>query len=129
MRFLRYTAAHYKNSPNDLQLLSDAPAHELFVLLGPNAMARAAAKNAAAAASSSADGGDSKKQKKKQLQLEAGLLPDVLCVVQVAFEGRISKATLGENLSRGRSQAGDLIPWTLSQQFGDDAFAQLCGAR
>lgn len=30
-----YVAAHYKNSPNDLQLLSDAPAHHLFVLLPP----------------------------------------------------------------------------------------------
>jgi len=28
-------ASHYKNSPNDLQLMSDAPAHQLFVLLGP----------------------------------------------------------------------------------------------
>ena len=30
-----YVASHYKNSPDDLQLLSDAPAHRLFVLLGP----------------------------------------------------------------------------------------------
>ena len=30
-----YVSSHYKNSPNDLQLLSDAPAHQLFVLLGP----------------------------------------------------------------------------------------------
>lgn len=30
-----YVASHYKNSPNDLQLLSDAPAHHIFVLLGP----------------------------------------------------------------------------------------------
>ncbi|VDM39591.1 unnamed protein product, partial [Toxocara canis] len=30
-----YVAAHYKNSPNDLQMLSDAPAHHLFVLMGP----------------------------------------------------------------------------------------------
>ncbi|GAV91773.1 Helicase_RecD domain-containing protein/GNAT_acetyltr_2 domain-containing protein/tRNA_bind_2 domain-containing protein, partial [Cephalotus follicularis] len=30
-----YVASHYKNSPNDLQLLADAPAHHLFVLLGP----------------------------------------------------------------------------------------------
>jgi N-acetyltransferase 10 len=30
-----YVASHYKNSPNDLQLMSDAPAHQLFVLLGP----------------------------------------------------------------------------------------------
>ena len=95
-----YTAAHYKNSPNDLQLLSDAPAHELYVLLGPAA----------------ASGG-------------AGRLPDVLCVVQVAFEGRISRQTLGDNMARGRSTAGDLIPWSLSMQFGDDGFATLCGAR
>lgn len=30
-----YVSSHYKNSPNDLQLLSDAPAHHIFVLLGP----------------------------------------------------------------------------------------------
>ncbi|EPS65148.1 hypothetical protein M569_09630, partial [Genlisea aurea] len=28
-----YVASHYKNSPNDLQLMADAPAHHLFVLL------------------------------------------------------------------------------------------------
>ncbi|GCC31718.1 RNA cytidine acetyltransferase [Chiloscyllium punctatum] len=28
-------ASHYKNSPNDLQILSDAPAHHLFCLLPP----------------------------------------------------------------------------------------------
>lgn len=30
-----YVASHYKNSPDDLQLMSDAPAHELFVLVPP----------------------------------------------------------------------------------------------
>ncbi|KAI5481826.1 hypothetical protein MNV49_000103 [Pseudohyphozyma bogoriensis] len=30
-----YVASHYKNSPNDLQLMSDAPGHALFVLLPP----------------------------------------------------------------------------------------------
>lgn len=30
-----FVSSHYKNSPNDLQLMSDAPAHHLFVLLGP----------------------------------------------------------------------------------------------
>ena len=30
-----FVASHYKNTPNDLQLMSDAPAHHLFVLLGP----------------------------------------------------------------------------------------------
>ena len=28
-----YVASHYKNTPNDLQLLSDAPAHHIFVLV------------------------------------------------------------------------------------------------
>lgn len=30
-----YVSSHYKNTPNDLQMLSDAPAHHIFVLLGP----------------------------------------------------------------------------------------------
>ena len=30
-----YVASHYRNAPNDLILMSDAPAHHLFALLGP----------------------------------------------------------------------------------------------
>ncbi|MCL7037593.1 hypothetical protein MKW94_023735 [Papaver nudicaule] len=30
-----YVSSHHKNSPDDLQLMADAPAHHLFVLLGP----------------------------------------------------------------------------------------------
>ena len=30
-----FVASHYKNTPDDLQLLSDAPAHHIFCLLGP----------------------------------------------------------------------------------------------
>lgn len=30
-----YVASHYKNTPNDLLLMADAPAHRLFVLLAP----------------------------------------------------------------------------------------------
>lgn len=96
-----YTAAHYKNAPNDLQMLSDAPAHRLFVLLGPRSSMRAA----------------------------AGGLPDVLCVVQVAFEGRISQQSVQSELSRGNKASGDLIPWSISQQFNDSQFASLSGAR
>jgi N-acetyltransferase 10 len=29
-----FIASHYKNSPNDLQLLSDSPSHMVFVLVG-----------------------------------------------------------------------------------------------
>lgn len=96
-----YTAAHYKNQPNDLQMLSDAPAHHLFVLLGPKAME----------------------------QGEKGQLPDVLVVVQVALEGQISRASLEASLSRGHRASGDLIPWSLSQQYQDGQFAGLSGAR
>ena len=28
-------ASHYRNTPNDLLLMADAPAHQLFVLIGP----------------------------------------------------------------------------------------------
>ena len=96
-----YTSAHYKNTPNDLQMLSDAPAHALFCLLGPQ--------NTATASSTQ--------------------LPDVLAVVQVALEGRVSRKTVQAQLARGHRAAGDLIPWTISQQFGDASFAQLSGAR
>ena len=30
-----FVASHYKNTPDDLQLLSDSPAHHIFCLLGP----------------------------------------------------------------------------------------------
>ena len=98
-----YTSAHYKNSPNDLQMLSDAPAHRLFVLLGP--------------------------QKAPPVGGGAPALPDVLCVIQIAFEGKISQKSVQAELSKGNKASGDLIPWTISQQFGDSEFPGLSGAR
>lgn len=95
-----YVASHYKNSPNDLQLMSDAPAHALFVLLPPlNSAAR------------------------------SGGLPEPLCVVQVALEGNISRQAILNSLARGTRDAGDLIPWLITQQFQDSDFAELSGAR
>ena len=96
-----YTSAHYKNTPNDLQMLSDAPAHRIFVLLGPQ---RSADKSNPA-------------------------IPDVLCVVQIAFEGKISQKSVQAEISKGNKASGDLIPWTISQQFGDSEFPGLSGAR
>jgi N-acetyltransferase 10 len=93
-----YVASHYKNSPDDLQLMSDAPAHLLFVLVPP-------------------------------VEDNAARLPEPLCVIQVALEGRISKQSVMNSLSRGRRAHGDLIPWLVSQQFQDDEFAGLSGAR
>lgn len=130
-----YVSSHYKNSPNDLQLMSDAPAHRLFVLLGP------------VDPSSGAE------------------LPDVLCVIQVgtlpvvvvagmyhtlwvltiatrcavgcslsvvgqvALEGHINEDIMREAMRRGKSSPGDLIPWTIAQQFQDEEFGGLSGAR
>lgn len=93
-----YVASHYKNSPNDLQLMSDAPAHQLFVLVPP-------------------------------VQEDANRLPEILCVLQVALEGQISKDSVLTSLSRGQRAGGDLIPWLVSQQFQDSDFAALSGAR
>jgi N-acetyltransferase 10 len=93
-----YVASHYKNSPNDLQLMSDAPAHQLFVLVPP-------------------------------IEDDATRLPEPLCVIQVALEGQISKQSVLNNLSRGQRAGGDLIPWLVSQQFQDEDFAGLSGAR
>ncbi|QBM90705.1 N-acetyltransferase 10 [Metschnikowia aff. pulcherrima] len=93
-----YVASHYKNSPNDLQLMSDAPAHQLYVLLPP-------------------------------LDPKDTRIPDPLCVVQLALEGEILKESVRRSLSRGQRAGGDLIPWLVSQQFQDEEFASLSGAR
>lgn len=95
-----YVSSHYKNSPNDLQLLSDAPAHRLFALLG------------------NIDNNN-----------EKGSLPDILCVIQICLEGEINADTVRSQLLKGEKSAGDLIPWTVSQQFQDNDFPTLSGAR
>ena len=87
-----FVSSHYKNTPNDLQMLSDAPAHHLFCLLGPIT-------------------------KKDQL-------PEILVVIQVCLEGKISLARSGDSRA-----AGDLIPWNVSEQFNDREFTKLSGAR
>jgi N-acetyltransferase 10 len=91
-----YVASHYKNTPNDLQLMSDAPAHQLFVLVAST---------------------------------ETSGLPEPLCVIQVALEGQISRESVLNSLNRGQRAGGDLIPWTIAQQFQDENFASLSGAR
>jgi tRNA(Met) C34 N-acetyltransferase TmcA len=48
-------------------MLSDAPAHQVFVLMGPLAEATA-----------------------------QGKLPDILCAIQVSFEGEISAKSIAE---------------------------------
>ncbi|KAK7260074.1 hypothetical protein RIF29_25820 [Crotalaria pallida] len=89
-----YVASHYKNSPNDLQLMADAPAHHLFVLLGPV--------------------DESKNQ-----------LPDIMCVIQVCLEGKISRVSAMKSLNKSLKPSGDQIPWKFSEQFRDLDFPSL----
>ena len=49
--------------------------------------------------------------------------------MQVCLEGEISQQTLMKSLNRGKRASGDLIPWTITQQFGDNNFGALSGAR
>lgn len=79
-------------------MMSDAPAHHLFCLLGPV---------------------DPKRK----------TLPEVLVIIQVCLEGEISKNTVMEGYSRGKRASGDLIPWTVGQQYQDYDFPRLSGAR
>ncbi|KAJ2578478.1 N-acetyltransferase 10, partial [Coemansia sp. RSA 1836] len=93
-----FVASHYKNSPNDLQLMSDAPAHQVFVLLPP-------------------------------IDPAAASLPEPLCAIQVCLEGEISRQAVMNALGRGERSEGDLIPWLVAQQYQDEDFAALSGAR
>ncbi|OLQ01371.1 UPF0202 protein KRE33 [Symbiodinium microadriaticum] len=95
-----FVSSHYKNSPNDLLLMADAPAHHLLVLLPP-----------IDAASNSAE------------------LPEVLVAIQICMEGALSQDSVKASLKRGLRPSGDLIPWTLTQHFLHDGFGQLSGAR
>lgn len=45
-------------------------------------------------------------------------LTDFIFCEQVCLEGDISKQTMINSLSRGKSAYGDLIPWTIAQQVG-----------
>ena len=42
----------------------------------------------------------------------------IIWILQVCLEGDISKQTMINSLSRGKSAYGDLIPWTIAQQVG-----------
>lgn len=95
-----FVSSHYKNSPNDLQLLADAPSHALCVLLGPI---------------------DKTKEKTG--------MPDILVAIQICFEGGVKKTTIENNEQRGIKPSGDLVPWTLSDQFLDRSLFDLMGSR
>ena len=111
-----FVAAHYKNQPNDLQLLSDAPAHHIFALCGPQSTPPAVA---AADGGASGGGGHSSPHS----------LPDIFCVVHLCEEGSIGSDALESQLGHGSRPSGDLIPYTLAQQYLNKRFADCAGLR
>jgi N-acetyltransferase 10 len=94
-----FVSSHYKNSPNDLQLLSDAPAHSIFVLCKP--IDKSTGKG----------------------------IPDIYAAIQVCEEGGIDKNVILNNNKRGFKPAGDLIPWTISEHYQDNEFPNMTGIR
>ncbi|CAF3535300.1 unnamed protein product [Rotaria sordida] len=101
-KFLRrlmylFVSSHYKNSPNDLQMLSDAPGHDIYCLLGPI--------------------------------IDSNQLPDILCAIQVCYEGDLSKDIVARQLTHGQRGSGDLIPWTIAQTYQDYTFGKMSGVR
>ena len=94
-----FISSHYKNSPNDLQLLSDAPAHSIFVLT--KAIDKDNAKG----------------------------IPEIYAAIQICEEGGIGKDIVANNSKRGYKPSGDLIPWTISENYQDNEFPNLLGVR
>lgn len=47
----------------------------------------------------------------------------------MCLEGQISLEHVESSLNRGIKKAGDLIPWIVTEQYGDKDFARLAGAR
>ncbi|XP_043209969.1 RNA cytidine acetyltransferase-like, partial [Amphibalanus amphitrite] len=125
-----YVASHYKNTPNDLQMMSDAPGHHLFCLLGPVAASQSLLLPRSSANPLRHTGERVSRQTPSgPVAASQSLLPEILCVIQVCLEGEISKTSILDGLSRGKRAAGDLIPWNIAQQYQDKEFPQLSGAR
>ncbi|KAL0231652.1 hypothetical protein GEMRC1_011056 [Eukaryota sp. GEM-RC1] len=91
-------AAHYRNTPDELALLADSPAHRLFVLMPP-------------------------------LETVNMAQIPVLAVLHISLEGEIQREEVSKQLLSGERKAGDLIPWTISQNCLVEDFATLSGAR
>jgi N-acetyltransferase 10 len=94
-----FVSSHYKNTPDDLMLMSDAPKHHVLALIPP-------------------------------VSEEDAAVPEVYVTIQIALEGRIgSKDEMFAKTAGALRPSGDMIPWTLSQQFSDTDFGQLNGVR
>ncbi|RPA99292.1 DUF699-domain-containing protein [Choiromyces venosus 120613-1] len=95
-----YIASHYKNSPNDLQLMSNTPSYQLLVLLPP---VQEGTKNIPD--------------------------PPCVIHVELSYEGLISRESVQQSLAQGKRDGGDMIPWLVSQQFQNEGFTSPSGAQ
>ncbi|KAJ1617670.1 helicase-domain-containing protein [Pavlovales sp. CCMP2436] len=93
-------SSHYKNSPNDLLLLADAPGHVLYALLGPTP--------------ASVNG--------------EARLPDVLAVILITRPWSMACQTIGRVLVIPKPPLA-LLPPTPAPDLADADFAALSGAR
>ncbi|KIY44518.1 DUF699-domain-containing protein [Fistulina hepatica ATCC 64428] len=101
-----YVSSHYKNQPNDLQLLSDAPAHELFVLLPPLKDDEAYLPEPIVVVQVALEGGGTRREEVRKGDLSAG------------------------DKEREWRSGGDLIPWIIANQFQESNFSSsFTGAR
>ncbi|CAF5149439.1 unnamed protein product, partial [Rotaria magnacalcarata] len=78
-------------------MLSDAPGHDIYCLVGPI--------------------------------IDANKLPEILCAIQVCYEGELSKDVVARQLIHGQRGSGDLIPWTIAQTYQDYTFGKMSGVR
>ncbi|EGR27233.1 hypothetical protein IMG5_199740 [Ichthyophthirius multifiliis] len=99
-----FISSYYKNSPNDLQEISDSPSNSVFVLMQKI---------------------DDKNPKKG--------LPDILCAIQVCIEGKISKEAVQISQQQSENSEfktyTDIIPYTITEEYQDNDFGKLSGIR
>eukprot|EP00792_Barthelona_sp_PAP020_P004976 TRINITY_DN2437_c0_g1_i1.p1 TRINITY_DN2437_c0_g1~~TRINITY_DN2437_c0_g1_i1.p1 ORF type:complete len:1010 (-),score=304.74 TRINITY_DN2437_c0_g1_i1:205-3210(-) len=93
-------SSHYRNQPDDLQLVADSPTQRLFVLMAPITD-----------------------------DTPNDVLPRILVVIQVVLEGKVSRETFNYYNEQTKRQSGDLIPWVIGTNLNNPAFPQLSGAR
>ncbi|XP_054719311.1 RNA cytidine acetyltransferase-like [Uloborus diversus] len=93
-----FVSSHYKNSPNDLLMMADAPAHHIFCLTPP-------------------------------VNRSSSVVPEILCAIQICFEGKLPVQSLKSENSCRKRASGDLIPWIIFQQFQDESFPIRYSAR
>lgn len=85
-------------------MLSDAPAHHLFALMSPVKEDQSSVPEVIHSMS-------------LKLFLAVQRIFQVLALAQVCLEGNLSKETVSGAIGSGKRAAGDLLPWTISQQF------------